>query len=425
MSTHLQAVRGMNDLLPAQATLWQRVESVLSDVIMAYGFQEIRLPLLESTALFARAIGEVTDIVEKEMYTFADRHGESLTLRPEGTAGCVRAVLEHGMLHHQVHKLFYQGAMFRYERPQKGRYRQFHQFGCEVFGLAGPDIDAELILASARCWRMLGVDAHLRLEINSLGDIAARQRYRQHLVEYLQRHRELLDEDSLRRLEHNPLRVLDSKHPPMQEMLAAAPRLLDHIDDAAREHFESLCALLRLAGIEPCLNPRLVRGLDYYNRSVFEWVTTALGAQGTVCAGGRYDGLVEQLGGAAPPAVGMAIGLERLVLLMETMQGGEEVAQADVIFLGQGERFTQLALPLAERLRDGLPGVRVLLAWGGGGFKSQFRKADRSGARCALILGEQEIEEGRVGIKWLREDREQIQVTQEELVDHLRVTLAW
>ena len=425
MSHTLSAIRGMNDLLPAQSALWQRTESLLRDVFMAYGYAEIRMPVLEPPALFARAIGEVTDIVEKEMYTFADRNGESLTLRPEGTAGCVRAVLEHGLLHHQVQKLFYQGPMFRYERPQKGRYRQFHQWGAEVFGLPGPEIDAELILASARIWRQLGLSDHLRLEINSLGDAESRARYRQQLVDYLRRHIDLLDEDSRRRLEHNPLRILDSKNTQMQEMLAAAPRLLDFIDDASREHFEQLGRYLREAGVEPQVNSRLVRGLDYYNRSVFEWVTEDLGAQGTVCAGGRYDTLVQQLGGPATPAVGLAMGLERLMLLLEVAQGAAEAVQADLMLLGQGEAFMSCALQLAERLRDGLPGLRVLVAIGGGGFKSQFRKADRSGARMAIILGEQELAEGMVGIKYLREDREQLRIAQADLVEHMRTHLAW
>ncbi len=424
MNESIKAIRGMNDILPTMTGWWQRVEDILRDTAMAYGYEEIRLPVVEMTPLYARAIGEVTDIVEKEMYSFADRGGESLTLRPEGTAGCVRAALEHGLLHNQSAKLYYSGPMFRYERPQKGRYRQFHQFGMESLGLSGPDIDAELILVCARLWQALGIADHVHLEINSLGDADARVSYRQALVNYLNIHRSVLDEDSQRRLDSNPLRVLDSKHPATQEVLNNAPILADYLDEAAAEHFATLRALLDKAGVVYRVNPRLVRGLDYYNRAVFEWVTTALGAQGTVCAGGRYDGLVAQLGGSPTPAVGMAMGMERLILLCQEVTEAQVSRQADVMVLGQGEGYSGAALVLAEKIRDGLTGLRVLVHMGGGGFKSQFRRADRSGARFALILGEDEMATGRVTIKWLREERDQEVMSQEEAVVWLRAHFA-
>lgn len=348
----------MNDLLPSDSPRWQFFEGKVRQLMQRYGFAEIRMPIVEQTALFARSIGEVTDIVEKEMYTFEDRNGDSLTLRPEGTASCVRAAMEHGLLYNQTQRLWYQGPMFRHERPQKGRYRQFHQVGVEAYGFDGPDIDAEVILLSARLWRELGLMEHVTLEINSLGSSEARAAYRDKLVAYFEQHRDVLDEDSLRRLTSNPLRILDSKNPAMAEMLDAAPRLMDNLDDASRVHFEQLKALLDAAGIPFVVNPRLVRGLDYYSRTVFEWTTTALGSQGTVCAGGRYDGLVEQLGGKPTPAVGFAMGIERLILLLETLDlvPDEALGGSDVYLLAMDDSATAAAMTLAEQLRSELPG---------------------------------------------------------------------
>ena len=422
----IQAIRGMNDLLPEQSPLWQYFEGRVRTLMARYGYAEIRTPIVEQTALFARSIGEVTDIVEKEMYTFEDRNGDSLTLRPEGTASCVRAAMEHGLLHNQTQRLWYQGPMFRHERPQKGRYRQFHQVGVESFGLEGPDIDAEVILLSARLWRELGLMEHVTLELNSLGSAEARAAYRQRLVAYFEQHREVLDEDSRRRLTSNPLRILDSKNPEMAEMLAGAPRLLDHLDDASREHFETLCGLLDAAGIDYVINPRLVRGLDYYGRTVFEWTTTALGSQGTVCAGGRYDGLVEQLGGKPTPAVGFAMGIERLVLLLETLELIPDAARGelDLYVLPMDDAATGAALQLAERLRGELPGLRAQLHCGGGSFKSRMKKADRSGARLALLLGEDELAEASATLKFLREERDQQSLPQAALAETLRELLA-
>ncbi len=422
MSGTLQAVRGMNDILPSESPRWQWLEDRLRELARSYGYQEIRLPIVEQTALFERSIGTATDIVEKEMYTFTDRNGDSLTLRPEGTAGCVRAALQHGLLHNQSQRLWYRGPMFRHERPQKGRYRQFHQFGVEAFGLAGPDIDAELILMSARLWRVLGLQDAVRLELNTLGSPQARAAYRDVLVEYFQRHYDRLDEDSRRRLCRNPLRILDSKNPQMAGLIEAAPPFSDYLDEESRRHFEGLKELLDAAGIDYLLNPRLVRGLDYYGKTVFEWITERLGAQGTVCAGGRYDGLVEQFGGRPTPAVGFAIGLERLIGLLE----GDERAcltAPQVYLIAVGEAAQARALVLAERLRDELPGLRLLLNCGGGSFKSQFRRADRSGAELALILGEEEIETCSAGIKHLRRQAEQERVEWEALPARLRELL--
>ncbi|TDR51431.1 histidyl-tRNA synthetase [Halomonas ventosae] len=421
----IQAIRGMNDLLPDQSALWQYVEGQVQALMRRYGYAEIRTPIVEQTALFKRSIGEVTDIVEKEMYTFDDRNGDSLTLRPEGTASCVRAAMEHGLLHNQTQRLWYQGPMFRHERPQKGRYRQFHQVGVEAFGLEGPDIDAETILLSARLWKALGLHEHVTLELNSLGSSEARAAYRDTLVAYFEQHHALLDEDSRRRLTSNPMRILDSKNPDMAEMLDGAPRLMDHLDDASRAHFEQLCALLDSAGIDYVINPRLVRGLDYYGRTVFEWTTTALGSQGTVCAGGRYDGLVEQLGGKPTPAVGFAMGLERLVLLLDTLELLPDTArdELDVYLLPMGEAATSAALLLGERLREALPELRLQLHCGGGSFKSRIKKADRSGARLALLLGEDELAEGSVTLKFLREEREQQRLPQAGLAETLTTLL--
>ncbi len=422
MAGKLQAIRGMRDILPGESAAWQRLEAVVAEVLEAYGYREIRLPVLEKTELFARSIGEVTDIVEKEMYTFPDRNGESLTLRPEGTAGCVRACVEHGLLHNQVQRLWYRGAMFRYERPQKGRYRQFHQVGLEAFGMDGPDIDAEVILVSRRFWQRLGLGSRVELQLNSLGDSDERAAYRARLVEYFSDRVDLLDEDSRRRLESNPLRILDSKNPDMRALLDAAPTLLEHLGGASRDHFDGLRARLDAAGVPYVINPRLVRGLDYYGRTVFEWVTEALGAQGTVCAGGRYDGLVEQLGGRPTPAVGFAMGLERLVeLLTDDAAPGEPPAEVYVVIGAPALEVEAVAL--AEQLRDALPGLRLSLHCGGGSLKSQFKRADRSGAVLALVLGEAEWARGAVAIKPLRGTGEQSEVTRDALAARLRAML--
>ncbi len=411
----------MNDLLPADSPLWQYVESVVTDILTRYAYQEIRFPIVESTELFKRSIGEVTDIVEKEMYTFEDRNGDSLTLRPEGTACCVRACEENGLLYNQTQRLWYMGPMFRHERPQKGRYRQFHQIGVETFGIQGPDIDAEVLVLSARILRELGVADHVRLQINSLGSTEARTTYKQALVAYLEQVKDQLDEDSKRRLESNPLRILDSKDANTQSLLNAAPVLLDYLDDASREHFEGLKSLLDAAGIAYEVNPRLVRGLDYYGKTAFEWVTDKLGSQSTVCAGGRYDGLVEQLGGKPTPAVGFGIGLERLVLLLQAVEAVPEGLdqQADVYLVAVGN-VQSVAMQLAERIRDDLPFVRLLLNCGGGNFKSQLKRADKSGAEIALILGEDEAQAEKVSIKFLRDDVEQQTLPFDEAIAYLQ-----
>lgn len=419
----IQAIRGMNDILPTQTPVWQYIEAVVRDTLRAYGFDEIRMPIVEQTDLFKRSIGEVTDIVEKEMYTFEDRNGDSLTLRPEGTAGCVRAAEEHGLLYNQTQKLWYAGPMFRHERPQKGRYRQFHQIGVECFGMPGPDIDAELIIMTARLWKRLGLTSHLELQINTLGSSADRKRYKADLVAYLQERFDSLDEDSRRRLQTNPLRVLDSKDPGTQAVLEGAPSLLDYLDEESRNHFERLLALLDGAGVSYRVNPRLVRGLDYYGKTVFEWVTTSLGAQGTVCAGGRYDGLVEQLGGKPTPGVGFAMGMERLVLLLETLQLIPATANnnADVYIVAVGgEQVEAYGLRVAEQLRDELPDLRIQMHCGGGSFKSQIKKADRSGAVVAVILGETEAEQTNASVKPLREQGDQVSVALAELSPSLR-----
>jgi histidyl-tRNA synthetase len=422
MTKTLQAVRGMRDILPEQTPLWQWVEAESRRVLGAYGYREVRLPLLEATELFRRSIGEVTDIVEKEMYTFEDRNGDSLTLRPEGTAGCVRAGIENGFLHNQVQRLWYAGPMFRHERPQKGRYRQFHQIGAEVFGLAGPDIDTELVLLTRRIWTALGL-ADLELQINSLGTADERTVYRRELVDYLGRHRDALDEDSRRRLDTNPLRVLDSKNLAQADVIAGAPSLLDYLGPESRAHFDAVCETLREAGLVFTVNTRLVRGLDYYARTVFEWVTHRLGAQGTVCAGGRYDGLVEQLGGRATPAVGFAMGMERIVALLEEHGAAGGMGDPHLYFVHAGEGTEHHALLLSERLRDELPWLRLLMHCGGGGLKAQFKKADRSGAAWALVLGEAELARGVVALKPLRGDGTQEEIALADLAGRLRQRL--
>ncbi len=419
MSKKIQAVRGMRDILPEQTPLWQFLEDRARAVLEGYGYREIRLPIVEMTDLFKRSIGEVTDIVEKEMYTFDDRNGDSLTLRPEGTAGCVRAGIENGLLHNQAPRLWYQGPMFRHERPQKGRYRQFHQIGVEAYGLPGPDIDLEVILLSARLWKALGLD-QLELQLNTLGLAQERAAYREKLVAYLGSRVRALDEDSRNRLHANPLRVLDSKHPDMAEVIAEAPILLDHLGSESMAHFDWIRGNLDDLGVQYRVNPRLVRGLDYYSRSVFEWVTTRLGAQGTVCAGGRYDGLVEQLGGRAVPAVGFALGIERLIALLEEAYGDSLAKDPLAYLLLAGEQAQARGLQIAEQLRDQVPGLRLQVHCGGGGFKGQFKKADKSGARFALILGAEELKRGVCGVKPLRTDEQQQEVALDALADFLK-----
>ncbi|KLV05983.1 histidinol dehydrogenase [Photobacterium aquae] len=418
MAKQIQAIRGMNDCLPTQSPLWQKVESTIKHVVSAYGYSEVRMPIVESTHLFSRAIGEVTDVVEKEMYTFDDRNGDSLTLRPEGTAGCVRAGIQNGLLYNQEQRLWYTGPMFRHERPQKGRYRQFHQFGVEVFGLNGPDVDAELIMMTARMWRELGIHQHVRLELNSIGSLEARADYRQALVAFLEQHIDILDEDCKRRMHTNPLRVLDTKNAAIQEVLVDAPKLSEYLDEESKQHFDGLCELLDAAGIEYQVNERLVRGLDYYNRTVFEWITESLGSQGTVCGGGRYDGLVEQLGGKATPAVGFAMGLERLVLMMETLELNDVRRAVDVYMVTAGEGTMMAGMKLAEKLREEVPGLRVMSHFGGGNFKKQFKRADNVGAAVALVLGENEIAENTVVVKDLR-GGEQTTMSQDDVAAKL------
>lgn len=409
----------MNDILPDETPRWQIVEAAFRRLMQAYGYDEIRMPLVEMTDLFKRSIGEVTDIVEKEMYTFPDRNGDSLSLRPEGTASCVRAAIQNGLLHNQIQKLWYGGPMFRHERPQKGRYRQFHQLGVEVFGLDGPDIDAEIIAMTARYWRELAIDDKVRLELNSLGSNEARAAYRDILVDYFKQHSAQLDEDSQRRLHTNPLRILDSKNPAMQELIEAAPRLNEHLDAPSRAHFDDICGILADLGIAYVVNPRLVRGLDYYNRTVFEWTTEQLGAQGTVCAGGRYDGLVGQLGGRETPAVGFALGLERLIALLDEDFVNQAARPAHAYLIMVGEQAARAGIPLGEQLRDRVRGLRLVINTGNGSFKSQFKRADRSGAQLALILGEDEMQAGTVSIKPLRTGQEQSSISRDQLADWL------
>ncbi len=419
----IQAVKGMNDLLPDDAPVWQYVEATITDVLQSYGYQEIRFPILEKTELFQRGIGEVTDIVEKEMYTFTDKGGDSLTMRPEGTASCVRACEQNKLLFDRgnlVQKLWYMGPMFRHERPQKGRLRQFHQVGVETFGLPGPDIDVELLLMTARLWQELGIYDAVELQINSLGTSAARAEYRAALVDFLNAHKDALDEDSVHRIERNPLRVLDSKNPETQAVLNDAPSLFDYLDDESLSHFEQLKNLLDQQGIAYTVNPRLVRGLDYYGRTVFEWVTSSLGAQGTVCAGGRYDGLVEELGGKPTPAVGFAMGLERLVLMVHELNAvPEELNRSADVYLVVAGELQAKAFSLAEHIRNNLPYLRVQMHCGGGSFKSQMKKADKSGADIALLLGEDEAQAGEVSVKYLREEKQQARIPFDDIINYL------
>ncbi len=420
MANNIQAIRGMHDVLPEQTPLWQYAEQNIRDVLGAYGYSEIRLPIVEKTELFKRSIGEVTDIVEKEMYTFDDRNGDSLTLRPEGTAGCLRACLEHGLLHNQVHRLWYYGPMYRHERPQKGRYRQFFQLGVETYGMAGPDIDAELILLMDRLWKKLGIRDKVRLELNSLGTIAERGIYRERLVNYFEGHLNQLDEDSLRRLKTNPLRILDTKNPAMQSVVANAPELMDFLGEESLQHFKAITTILDGLGIAYKLNTRLVRGLDYYSKTVFEWVTDELGSQGTVCAGGRYDGLIEQLGGKPNHAVGFAMGIERLLALMETLDNIKLPSPVDVYMIRVGEIAEQQGLRFAETIRNEIPNLKLQVNCGGGSFKSQFKKADKSRAQLAIILGDDEADRGEVAIKSLRNNQqEQQNMSQQQAIEFM------
>lgn len=412
----IQAIRGMNDILPQETPYWQLIESVCRSVAAQYAYHEIRNPILEQTNLFKRSIGDVTDVVEKEMYTFEDRNGDSLSLRPEGTAGCVRAGIEHGLLYNQIQRLWYMGPMFRHERPQKGRTRQFHQFGVEVFGLNGPDIDVEIIFLSKRLWDRLGLSGEITLEINTLGSFEQRENYKNELIKYLESHKEKLDDDSLRRLSSNPLRILDSKNPEMKTLIEKAPKLSDFIDGDAKAHFDRVCALLTEAGVSFKINPYLVRGLDYYCFTVFEWVTTHLGAQGTVCAGGRYNGLVEQLGGKGTPAVGFAMGLERIALLLQEKKKCADTP--DFYVISQSDSH---ALALCEKIRDQFDCVKIEMNAGGAGFGNQFKRADKSGAQYALILGESEIQHNTITVKNLRENSDQKTLSMSELLSFINL----
>ena len=420
MAKNIQAIRGMNDCSPTESPLWQWIEGQIRQILSSYGYSEVRMPIVESTPLFARAIGEVTDVVSKEMYTFWD-NDEQLTLRPEGTAGCVRAAIEHGWIYNNEQRLWYMGPMFRHERPQKGRYRQFHQAGVEVFGIATPEIDAELIILTARLWKALGIDKHVSLQLNSIGSLEARANYRSALVAFLENHQDLMSEEEKERLVKNPLRILDTKNQALQDVLDGAPKLLDYLDDESREHFAQLCGLLDAVGIQYEINPKLVRGLDYYNKTVFEWVTSALGAQGTVCGGGRYDGLVEQLGGHATSGVGFAMGLERLVLLVQEVNKSIPVKRAvDIYVVYQGEGTTLAAFQLAEKLRSELPHLSTMLHCSGGNFKKQFKRADKSGATLALVLGESEVQNNQVVVKHLLGAAEQQTIDVANLIEHVK-----
>ncbi|SKA78602.1 histidyl-tRNA synthetase [Thiothrix eikelboomii] len=398
MAKTIQSIRGMHDILPEQSTAWQSLESTVRQLLSRYSYREVRTPILEVTELFKRAVGEVTDIVEKEMYTFADRNGDSLSLRPEGTASCVRAGIEHGLFYNQQQRLWYTGPMFRHERPQKGRYRQFHQVGVETFGIQGPDIDAELIALSARLWQELGLK-QVRLEINSLGTPASRAVYRDKLIEYFSAHFDQLDEEAKQRLQTNPMRILDTKHPLTRPIADAAPSLHDYLDPESKQHFAQLCSMLEAMGIEYLINPRLVRGLDYYTRTVFEWITEELGAQGTICAGGRYDGLVKQMGGHDTPACGFAMGMERLLELMQVQDSALNATRPDIYLVLAGESAIQQGMVLAEQLRTALPKLKLQINTGGGSLKTQMKRADKSGASYALILGEHELAAGEIGFK--------------------------
>lgn len=420
MAKTIQAIRGMNDCSPTESPLWQWIEAQVRQVLNNYGYSEVRMPVVESTPLFARAIGEVTDVVSKEMYTFWD-NDEQLTLRPEGTAGCVRAAIEHGWIYNNEQRLWYMGPMFRHERPQKGRYRQFHQAGVEVFGIANPEIDVELIMLTYRLWKALGIDQHVTLQLNSIGSLEARANYRSALVGFLENHQDLMSDEEKDRLVKNPLRILDTKNPELQKVLDNAPKLLDYLDVESREHFEQLCSLLDAVGIQYEINPKLVRGLDYYNKTVFEWVTSALGAQGTVCGGGRYDGLVEQLGGHETPSIGFAMGLERLVLLVQEVNPNIPVKSAvDIYVVYQGEGATLAAFELAEKVRSELPHLNTMLHCSGGNFKKQFKRADKSGATLALVIGESEVQNKQVVVKHLQGGADQQTLDLVNIIDYIQ-----
>ncbi len=420
MSKVVEGVRGIPDILPLEAKRWQIFEQIWQTLVASYGYDEIRLPLLEVTALFKRSIGDATDIVEKEMFSFQSRdEKDSFSLRPEGTAGCVRAGIEHGLFYHQTQRLWYGGPMFRYERPQKGRYRQFHQMGVEAFGFEGPDIEVEHILMIKRLWKILGLESNIQLEINSIGSLESRKHYRQKLVNYFSQYQTDLDEDSQRRLHTNPLRILDSKNPSMQDMIKAAPTLTDHLDEASREHFESFKERLTELKIGYVVNTRVVRGLDYYNRTVYEWTTNLLGAQGTVCAGGRYDALVEQLGGHPTPAAGFALGIERILMLQQQNEQPVEI-ESDIYIMHNTKKGNQAALQWAEALRDKMPFLRVIVYSGTGQFKQQFKQAGKAGAALGLIFGETEIQEKSVSVKFLKDTKEQVTLSQYELIDFCR-----
>ncbi len=419
----IQAIRGMHDILPEQSPRWQYAEKIIREVLATYCYQEIRLPIVEKTELFKRSIGEVTDIVEKEMYTFDDRNRDSLTLRPEGTAGCLRACLEHGLLHNQTHRLWYLGPMFRYERPQKGRYRQFYQLGVETYGFAGPDIDAEILLLTERLWNKLGIRDKVRLELNTLGTTEERLVFREKLVDYFKQHIDKLDEDSLRRLDTNPLRILDSKNKEMQQLIQNAPELMDTLGEESRNHFETLTETLDNLGIKYQLNTRLVRGLDYYGKTVFEWVTDELGAQGAICAGGRYDSLIEQLGGKANHAIGFAMGMERLLLLLDQLENVPVERGVDVYMILVGTEAEKIGMRLAENIRNEVDGIKIQLNCAQGSFKSQFKKADKSGAEYALILGDDEISRREVGLKSLRIKQDQKNMTETEAIQFFKESI--
>lgn len=419
----IQAITGMKDLLPEETPLWEKVEGILRETVESYGYSEIRMPILEKTDLFVRSIGEVTDVVEKEMYSFEDVGGDKLSLRPEGTAGCVRACNEHGIIHNQERRLWYMGPMFRHEKPQKGRYREFHQFGIEVFGLTGPDIDAEILMLTNRIWQKFGISDHVKLELNSLGSAEERKQYRSRLVSFLEEHKDVLDEDSKRRMYTNPLRVLDSKNEAVQELLKDAPKLSDFFGEETKAHFSGLRQLLDEAGIRYEINDRLVRGLDYYNYTVFEWVTDLLGAQSTICGGGRYDGLVEQLGGQPSPAVGCAIGLERFMLVAEAVGQQQSRGPVDVYFCSMGENARRRSFQIAEKLRTDIRGLRLMMNCGDGAFKKQFKKADKSGAKYALVLGDDELSKGIVAVKDLRNDGNQQEIALDDLAGFVKGAL--
>lgn len=423
MSGKIQAIRGMHDILPDQAHAWRYVENTVIAVINSYNYREIRIPVVEKTELFARSIGELSDIVAKEMYTFTDRNDESLTLRPEGTAGCVRAGLEHGLFYNQIQKLWYIGPMFRHERPQKGRQRQFHQIGLEAFGLSGPDIDAELIILCARIWQTLKLDS-ITLQLNTLGTATTRNHYKELLIEYFSGYKEQLDKDSQHRLYNNPLRILDSKNPDMQSIISGAPSIHDHLDAESSDHFAGLRAILDETAIDYTINPYLVRGLDYYGKTVFEWTTDLLGAQGTVCAGGRYDGLVEHFGGKPAPAIGCAMGLERLMELVQLDNTMDDTTGIPQVYLILADEAVQTGLKLAEDLRNAVPGLRLMSHCGGGSFKSQFKKADKSGALLAIILGQEELINQTVGVKSLRDGSEQNTIPFVNLAEYVKQYLA-